>query len=51
MYDSKCLNNEISRDFFIKPDSFLTHVGPLRLYKITDDNLILQKEVQRMILK
>ena len=51
MYNSNCLIAEISKEFFIKPDSFLTHVGPLRLYKITDDDLIFQREVQRMILK
>ena len=51
MYNSECLNTEISKDFLIKPDSFLTHVGPLRLYRITDDDLIFQREVQRMILK
>jgi hypothetical protein len=51
MYDSKCLNTEISKKFFIKPDSFLTHIGPLRLYKITDDELTFQREVQRMVLK
>lgn len=51
MYDPKCLDGEIPKEFFIKPDSFLTHVGPLRLYKISDGNLDFLKEIQRMVLK
>lgn len=51
IYDSNCLNSEIPENYFLEPDNFLTHIGPLRLYEITDDNLNFLKEVPKMILK
>jgi hypothetical protein len=51
MYNLKCLNAQISKDFYIKPDSFLTHVGPLRLYKIEGIKLNFKRDIDRMILK